>query len=147
MSALRRELGAPTLVTVWLAQLVVALAGLYLIVLGVAAAVRPALAKRFLEAHASSARVHFLELTLRLLIGVALVVASSRMRGADLALVFGWVLIVTTLALALVPWRAHHRFAEWSVPLATQRMWLIAVGAIAGGAVVLAALVLGPRVA
>ena len=129
-----------------LAQLVVVVAGLYLVALGVTALVRPLRARRFLEAHATSARVHFTELVLRLTVGVALVNTAPRMLGANLVLMAGWILIGTTLALAVTPWRVHRRFAEWSVPMATRRLSLVAIGAIAGGVAVLAALALGARV-
>ncbi len=129
------------------AQIVVAVAAVYLITLGVTAAIQPARAKRFLEAHASTARLHAIELVLRLVAGTAFVGAAPRMRGADLVTLGGWILVATTLALAVIPWRAHHRFAAWSVPMATRSMPLVAVGALAGGVAILAALVLGPRAA
>lgn len=118
----------------------VLLAGFYLVGLGVAALARPELAKRFLASHASSARAHFLELALRLIVGTAFVFSSPQMRFSSFLLVFGWVLIGTTVALLFVPWRVHQRFAAWSVPMATRRMTLFAVGSLSGGAFVLVSL-------
>jgi len=128
------------------AQGVVALAALYLVTLGLTAVIRPARAQRFLEAHASTARHHAMELALRLVVGTGFVLAAPRMRGADLVWLGGWILVATTLVLAVTPWRVHHRFAAWAVPIATRSMLLVAVGALAGGVAILAALVLGPRV-
>jgi hypothetical protein len=127
------------------AQGVVGLAGCYLLALGATAAVRPWRAKRFLEAHASTLQAHVLELALRVVVGVAMVVAAAGMRGAILARGGGWILVATTLVLAVTPWRLHQRFAAWSVPMATRSMPLVAVGALAGGVAVLTALILGPR--
>lgn len=41
--------------------------------------------------------------------------------------VFGWLLIGTTLAMAIVPWRTHRRFAETSVPQALRFLPMIGV--------------------
>ncbi len=127
------------------ARCVVALAGFYLIVLGGLCALRPAVAKRFLHAHASTLRAHVVELTLRAAVGMALVVAGPTMRGATVATFAGWLLIITTVVLAIVPWRQHRRFAAWSVPMATRSLPLLALGSLASGAVVLTSLTLGAR--
>ena len=123
---------------------VVLVAALYLVALGVGALVRPERAKHFLGGFAGSARIHFTELTLRVLTGGALVLSAPRLAFSDALTVFGWVLIGSSLVLALVPWRLHRRFAAWSVPQATRRMPLVGVASIAGGLVLLAALLL-PR--
>ncbi|AMW03724.1 hypothetical protein [Gemmatimonas phototrophica] len=127
------------------AQLLVAAAGVYLISLGVTAAIAPPRAKRFLEAHASTVRAHVLELALRLVVGLAMMLAAPAMLGTELVRFGGGVLVATTLVLAVLPWRLHQRFAAWAVPMATRTMSLVAVGALAGGIAVLAALMLGPR--
>jgi hypothetical protein len=98
-------------------------------------------AARFLEAHASTARAHFFELAVRLVVGFAFVGAASSMSGSALYDAFGRVLVGTTVVLAVIPWRLHKRFAEWSVPQATRRMWLIGIAAGVGGAVILVSLI------
>ena len=123
---------------------IVVTAALYLFALGGAALVRPELAQRFLGGHATTPRLHFTELGLRVLIGAALVLTAPRMAFGPGIATFGAILIVTSLALALVPWRFHQRFAAWSVPQATRNMPLLGVASIAGGMALLAALVL-PR--
>ncbi len=42
---------------------------------------------------------------------------------------FGWIIIVTTAGLLLVPWQWHHEFGKWAIPLAIRRMKLFALGA------------------
>lgn len=71
---------------------------------------------------------------------MALLVAAPAMRFAAGFRLGGWVLLATTLLLALLPWRLHRNFASWSVPIATRRMALVGVGALAAGGVLLAAL-------
>jgi hypothetical protein len=121
---------------------VVFAAGSYLLVLGIGALVRPQTAKRFLGGHAATLPLHVLELALRVLVGGALVLSAPRMPLSMAFLAVGWVLIGTSLVLALVPWRLHQRFAAWSVPQATQHMPLIGMGALAGGLGLVAALFL-----
>ena len=116
--------------------------GIYLLVLGVGALVRPETAKRFLGGHATTLPLHVLELSVRVLVGGALVLSAPRMPVSMAFLAFGWVLIGTSLLLALVPWRLHQRFAAWSVPQATQHMPVIGICSIAGGLGVIVALFL-----
>lgn len=125
-------------------RIVVFAAGSYLLALGISALVRPEVAKRFLGGHATSLRLHIVELALRVLAGTALVLSAPRMAVSPAFRAFGWVLVGTSLVLALVPWRLHQRFAAWAVPQATQHMPLIGIGSLAGGLAVIAALFLQP---
>lgn len=113
----------------------------YLVLLGVGALVRPDRAKRFLGGFAMSRRVHFTELAMRILAGAALLVSAPRMRFSPAFALFGWLLVGTSLVLALLPWRLHQRFAAWSVPEAVRYMPLIGASALAGGLVLFWALV------
>jgi hypothetical protein len=129
-----------------LAAIGVSLVGLYLLFLGSVAVARPDVARRFLGGFATSPRTHFAELGIRTLGGTALVLAAPRMAATPAILIFGWVLIGTSLALAFIPWHLHQRFAAWSVPRATLHLPLVGVASIAGGLALFAALLL-PRVA
>ena len=122
----------------------VLLAGLYLVVLAAVALVSPERAERFLSSFASSAAAHFLELFVRLVVGAALVLYAPQMKWPGLFVVFGWVIVVTTIGLLAVPWRWHRRFATWSVPHATRNMRLLALGSLAVGVFVVLSVVLGP---
>jgi hypothetical protein len=122
----------------------VLLAGLYLVGLAAFALVSPQRAKLFLSSFASSAFAHFFELCVRLVIGAALVLYAPQMMFSRLFVVFGWTIVMTTIGLFAVPWRWHHRFANWSVPFATRNMALFALGSLAGGVFVLLAVALGP---
>jgi hypothetical protein len=115
-----------------------------LLVLGIGALVRPESAKRFLGGHAATLPLHLTELALRVLAGIAFVLSAPRMAVSPIFLALGWVLIGTSVVLAIVPWRLHQRFAAWSVPRATQYMPLIGIGSIAGGIAVITALILKP---
>ena len=120
-----------------LSGVLVAAFGCYLIALATMTVTVPQLAKEFLTAFASSARAHYTEQTLRLIAGAAIVVFSPWMWLSDLFKVFGWLIFVTAVGMFLVPWRWHHRFGEWAIPLAIRHLRLFAVGAFVLGALIL----------
>ncbi len=126
---------------VTLALLGVVLAGLYFVVLAVVAFSAPEKAERFLLGFAGTPCAHFLEMALRLAIGVAFVIRSPLMMFPEAFKLFGWVLVVTTACLLVVPWRWHRQFAQRVVPQALRRLRLVAMGSLALGALVLASAV------
>ena len=125
---------------------IVVATALYLLALGGSALVRPEVARRFLGGFATTRRLHFTELALRALAGASLVISAPRMAFAAAILLLGWLLVATSVGLALVPWRLHQRFAAWSVPQATQYLPLIGFASLAGGLGLIVAVVL-PRAA
>lgn len=128
----------------WLAVGVIVLAALYLLALGLLALFVPAWATRFLGGFVSSARAHYGELLLRLVIATALLQHAPQMLWADLCRALGWLLLLTTLPLLLLPWRWHQRFARWSVPQALRYLPLIGLASLLFGLAILHALVAGP---
>jgi len=126
-----------------LASILVLLTGLYLIGLAVGLFLSPARATRFLGGFASSAFTHYLELVLRLIAGVALLLSAPRMLFSGFFIIFGWILVVTTVGLFAIPWRWHHRFAQWSIPRATRSLRLIGIASFVFGGFVLASVILG----
>jgi hypothetical protein len=125
--------------------LVLAAAG-YLLLLGGSALLRPAYAARFLGGFATTPTRHVTELALRILVGGGFVVSAPRVAGGAAIAGVGWILIGTSLVLAVIPWRLHQRFAKWSVPQALPYLPFIGVAALAGGLGLVAAVLL-PRVA
>ena len=110
---------------------------LFLIGLAVVIATKPSLAERFLRSFASSARAHYTEQGLRLLVGAAIVNFASSMWHPELFKLFGWLIVVTAVGLLLVPWRWHHKFGMWVMPLVIRHRRLFALGASALAAFIL----------
>ena len=110
---------------------------LFLIGLAVMIAIRPSLAERFLRAFASSARSHYTEQGLRLLVGAALVNAASAMRYPSLFTLFGWLIVVSSALLLLTPWQWHQAFGARVMPLVIRHMRVFALGAAALGVFIL----------
>ncbi len=111
--------------------------GLYMIGLSALCIARPERARRFLQLFASTPRAHYIEQATRLVAGAALVLFSPSMWYSFLFEVFGWIIVVTAVGLLLIPWRWHHRFAEWVVPMALRYLKVFAVSAFGLGAFVL----------
>jgi hypothetical protein len=120
-----------------LSGLVVVASATYFIGLTVLVLTKPAVAERFFMGFASSARTHFVEQILRVLVGGSLVVYSSAMWQAGIFRLIGWAIVVSSVALMLFPWQWHHRFGKKALPIFIQHMRLYAIGTFAFGAVIL----------
>ncbi len=120
-----------------LSGIVVSVAGVYLIAFTVVVAVKPLLAERFLKSFASSARAHYTEQAARLIAGGAIVIFAPSMWYTDLFRVFGWLVVVTSAGLLLIPWQWHHKFGTWAIPLAIRHLKFYAIGVSALGAFIL----------
>lgn len=120
-----------------LATLVVAGFGLFLLGLAGTVVVMPPRAERFLLSFANTARAHYTEQALRLLVGLALVASASSLRFPGLFTLFGWIMVATTLVLLLMPWHWHHHFAGRVMPPVIRQMRVLALGAFALGVFVL----------
>jgi hypothetical protein len=131
------------------ATVVVVLFGLSLVAFTSVTFAKPAMAERFLSAFANSARTHYIEQVVRLLIGAALVVLSPTMWQPRMFWFFGWAIVVSSAVLLCIPWQWHHRLGERLrlLPLLVRHLRLYAVGAFALGALLLYGIVAGDRAA
>ena len=119
------------------AAIVIVAFGLVLIAFTGVVFTKPAIAERFLMHFASSARTHYVEQVLRLLIGAALVVRSPAMWQSTIFWLVGWAIVVSSAALICTPWRWHDRLGERVRPLLVRYLKLYAVGAFALGVLLL----------
>lgn len=104
---------------------------------------KPAIIERFFMTLANSASAHYTEQAVRLLVGIALVVASPRMWQAKLFWFAGWMIIVSSIALIVTPWRWHSRFGEKIRPAMIKHMKAYAVGVFGFGIFLLYGLLAG----
>ena len=119
------------------AAVVVVACGLFFIALTGVAFTKPTIVERFFSAFASSARTHYLEQVLRLLVGAALVMLSPVMWQPNVFWLLGWAIVVSSAALLCIPWQWHHRFGERVLPILLRHLKLYAVGMFAFGALLL----------
>jgi hypothetical protein len=129
----------PSLVAI-LASLVLFTSGVLLIASAATAYIRPALAKRVLMSFASSARAHYLEQGLRLVLGGSIVVLSPGMWQATAFTILGWSIVLSSVVLMILPWRAHRRLAEHMLPPLARHLRLFAFAVFVFGALLLFAL-------
>ena len=127
----------PTRLTTLATGAIVLLTAIYLLVFGALALAASPRASRYLSAFASSKRLHFLELGVRLLVGGAFVFFAQRMLFGTVFQSFGWIVVITTLVLAILPWHWHQRFARKSVPSALPFLRPIGVVSMTAGALVM----------
>lgn len=120
---------------------VVITAGIFLIGLDTIALARPAPARRFLLGFARTAASHYIEMAGRILVGVALVVASPRMLFSPLFFWFGVALVVSSMVLLCLPWRWHRSMAERVLPRFVGLLGVVGpVAFLIGGLLVVATL-------
>ena len=51
-----------------------------------------------------------------------MVIFAPSMWYPDLFRLFGWLIVVTAVALLLLPWRWHYEFGKWAIPLVIRHM-------------------------
>ena len=129
------------------AAVVVVAFGLSLIAFSGVAFAKPAIAERFLTAFASSARTHYVEQVVRLLVGAALVVRSPIMWQPNMFRLVGWAIVVSSAVLLCVSWQWHHRLGERVLPLLLRHLRLYAAGSFAFGALLVYGVCAGVGVA
>jgi hypothetical protein len=122
---------------------IVSLAALFLLALASSALFAPSRATAFLMSFATTPGKHYLELAVRILVGVAFVVSAPRMAFESAFSVFGWLLVGTSLALGVLPWHLHRRFASQAVPRALRYMPVLGIASLVFGAVIIGAVVHG----
>ena len=119
------------------AEIVVATSCVFLIALAGVMFVNPAVTQRFIVSFASSARAHYTEMFFRLLFGVSLVLLSRTMWQANLFLILGWAIIISSAALCIMPWQWHYRLGRRVLPILVRYMRLYALGMFAFAALLL----------
>lgn len=121
----------------WLAGAIVIAAGVWLVGLAVAILLCREATAAFIRRFASSARAHYTEQMLRLVVGGALILYADQMRHVRLFQIFGGLLVVTAAVLMIMPWKWHQRFGERVIPWIIQYLGLYALAALGLGLFVL----------
>ena len=119
------------------AKIILVAVAVFFLLLGFIALVRPKHARRFLLGFAASASKHYAELFTRFVVGGAMLVVASHSNHSKALTVFGWLLIMTTAVMAMVPWRTHRRFTEAAVPQALRFLPMIGIVSVILGVLLL----------
>jgi hypothetical protein len=127
-----------------IAAVIVVTAGIYLIALAAVALARPALARRFLLGFAQTAAVHYTEMAARILVGLALLVASPRMLFPSFFYWFGVALLSSSVLLLCMPWKWHLSMSERVLPRFTRFLGVVGSVSLLLGGLLVAATVAAP---
>lgn len=117
--------------------LIVVCAGFCMVALAFISMTAPARASAFLMGFASSAAAHYIELLIRIAIGLAFVAQAAYVPFPLAFSGFGVMLVVTTVGLLMVPWRWHSAFTQGVVPHALRHLRLVATASLLLGVFVL----------
>jgi uncharacterized protein YjeT (DUF2065 family) len=109
----------------------------FFLLLGLISLVRPNHARRFLLGFAASAPKHYAELCARFVAGGAMLVVALYATHSAALNAFGWLIILTTAVMAIVPWRVHRQFTEAAVPKALRFLPIIGVTSVVLGGLLL----------
>ena len=107
--------------------------GFSVVALTVVIFAKPAVAERFFMSFASSARSHYTEQVVRLLVGASLITRSPSMWQPKVFWFVGWAIVLSSSVLILAPWQWHRRFGEEVLPMLIRHMKLFAAGLLAFG--------------
>jgi len=119
------------------AKTILVAVAIFFLLIGLLALLQPNHARRFLQGFAASASKHYAELGTRFVVGGATLIVAPHSTHSVALIAFGWLLILTTAVMAVVPWRVHRRFAEAAVPQALRFLPMIGVAALVLGGLLL----------
>jgi uncharacterized membrane protein YfcA len=125
------------------ANLALCVFGVFLIAVSLYALARPRRAISLIGKFASTPLVHYSELTFRAIIGAAFIVSADDSPFARGFTIFGVMMLVSALALMLMPRRWHYAYASfWARRMPVAAIYVAAPFTFFGGAALLA--IFGP---
>ena len=95
----------------------VILFGVFIIASGFLMLIKPKKAQEILRKFASTSFLNYTEITIRLIVGIALILYSDFCKSQDVFKVLGWFMLVTALILYCVPRQLHHKFSMRSADI------------------------------
>lgn len=96
------------------AGFIVIMFGIFILATGFLMLFMPEKARELLRKFASTSIINYAEITIRLVVGIALFLYSDVCKYPEVFKLFGWFMIVTALILYVVPRRIHHKFSTGS---------------------------------
>lgn len=110
---------------------------LHLISLLIITIINKKIAVSYFSSFASSARAHYLEQIVRLIVGMSMLSFSKSMLYAQFFEIFAWIIILSTIVLILIPWTWHHRLGKWAIPFTIRNLKFYVVSASIFGVFIL----------
>jgi hypothetical protein len=99
--------------------------------------------RRFLLGFAQTAAAHYTEMAGRVLVGVALVIASPRMLYSHFFFWFGAALLASSALLLCLPWTWHRSMGERVLPKLVRFLGIVSPVSLLLGGLLVAATIVG----
>jgi hypothetical protein len=90
---------------------VIILFGIFIILIGFLMLINPEKARITLRKAGSTNFINYAEITIRLIPAIALILYSDFSKLPEAFKIFGWIMLITSLILYVVPRKLHHRFS------------------------------------
>jgi hypothetical protein len=100
-----------------IAKWVVVLFGIFIIFIGFVMLINPIKARNTLRKAGSTNFINYAEITLRLIPSLALILCSELSKFPMAFKFFGWIMLITSLILYIVPRKTHHKFSMKSADI------------------------------
>ena len=94
-----------------IAKWVVIFFGLFIVFIGFIMLVKPQKARATLRKAGSTNFINYAEITIRLIPATALILHSDFSKYPEAFKIFGWIMLITSLILYIVPRKFHHKFS------------------------------------
>jgi hypothetical protein len=100
-----------------IAKWIVIIFGVFIIFVGFVMLFVPKKARATLRKAGSSNFINYSEITIRLIPAIALILYADFSKFPDAFNIFGWVMLITSLILYIVPRKVHHNFSMKSADI------------------------------
>jgi len=99
------------------AKWIVIMLGAFIIFVGFVMLFTPKKARTTLRKFASTNFINYSEITIRMIVGIALILYSDFAKSPITFKIFGWFMVITALILYCVPRKLHHKFSMISADI------------------------------
>lgn len=100
-----------------ISKLIISLFGLFLVFVGVLMFFRPQLSRNILRKFASTDLINYTEISIRLIIGIALINGAQHCKSPIAFKLLGWFMSITAIILSMVPRNLHYKFSTKSAEI------------------------------
>lgn len=93
------------------AKWIVVLFGIFIIFVGFMMLFKPNKARTTLRKAGSTNFINYAEITIRIIPAVAMILYANLAKFPEAFKIFGWIMLITSLVLYMVPRKMHHQFS------------------------------------
>ena len=100
-----------------IAKWIVIFFGIFIIFIGFVMLINPTKARNTLRKAGSTNLINYAEITMRLIPAIALILCAEVSKYPIAFKIFGWIMLITSLILYVVPRKTHHQFSMKSADI------------------------------